>query len=115
MFREQLKSLRKREKITQEQLAGAMGVERSTVGKWEGNDQIIPSTEMLNKLAEYFNVSIDYLLGRKINSVNDDDELNEYLEELRTRPELRMLFQLSRGASKEDVEKAVTIIETLLK
>lgn len=45
--------------------------------------------------------------------VNDDQELNEYLEVLKTRPEMRMLFQLSKDATKEDVEAAVRIIEAL--
>lgn len=45
--------------------------------------------------------------------VNDDQELTEYLEALKTRPEMRMLFQLSKDATKEDVEAAVRIIEAL--
>lgn len=46
---------------------------------------------------------------------NEDEELAEYLEYLRTRPEMRMLFKLSKNASKEDVEQAVKIIEALRK
>lgn len=45
--------------------------------------------------------------------VNGDEELTEYLEVLKTRPEMRMLFQLSKDATKEDVETAVRIIEAL--
>lgn len=47
--------------------------------------------------------------------VNQDSELTAYLEELRTRPEMRMLFSVAKGASKADVEKAVAIIEALRK
>ena len=65
MFREQLKILRKQKNITQEELASVIGVERSTVGKWEGKDRIIPSPEILDKLATYFDVSVDELLGRE--------------------------------------------------
>ena len=43
----------------------------------------------------------------------DDDDLTSYLDELRYRPEMRMLFSVSKKASKEDVEKAVKIIEML--
>lgn len=64
MFRDQLKYLRKQRSITQEQLATIVGVERSSVGKWEGKGNIIPSPEILDKLANYFGVTIDYLLGR---------------------------------------------------
>ena len=47
--------------------------------------------------------------------MTDDIELQEYLEELKNRSELRMLFSLTKGATKEDVEKAVRIIEALKK
>lgn len=43
------------------------------------------------------------------------DELAEYLEHLRTRPEMRMLFKVAKDATKEDVEQAVKIIEALRK
>ena len=33
---------------------------------------------------------------------------------LRTRPEMKMMFQLAKGATKEDVEKAVRVIEAML-
>ena len=45
--------------------------------------------------------------------VNGDPELTEYLEALRDRPELRMLFSTTRNATKEDIEKTVRIIEAL--
>ena len=44
---------------------------------------------------------------------SEDAELNEYLEMLRTRPEMKMMFQLAKGATKEDVEKAVRVIEAM--
>lgn len=43
----------------------------------------------------------------------ETDELNAYLEELRTRPEMKMLFSLTKSATKEDVKKAVKVIEAL--
>lgn len=69
----------------------------------------------LSEIARYLSVSVEYLLGteEKTPLVNDDEELTEYLEMLKTRPECRMLFQLSKNATKEDVEKAVKIIEAL--
>jgi hypothetical protein len=39
----------------------------------------------------------------------------ELLTELRDRPEMRMLFKLAKGATREDVEQAVKIIEALRK
>ncbi len=62
MFSKKIKELRKSKKITQEKLAEMVGVERSTIGKWESTS-IIPSSEMLIELSKLFNVSIDFLLG----------------------------------------------------
>ena len=64
MLKERLKELRGREHITQSQLAEAIGVERSSIGKYEGNQNIIPSVDVLNTIADFFGVTTDYLLGR---------------------------------------------------
>lgn len=54
------------------------------------------------------------LFNRILRAKNkESDELTEYLEMLRTRPECRMLFSLTKDAAKEDVEKAVAIITAL--
>jgi len=76
------------------------------------------NAETASKIANYFDVSVDYLLGKteqKKPLVNDDEELTEYLEELKNRSEMRMLFKLSKGATKAEVEQAVKIIEALRK
>ena len=64
MLKERLKDLRTQRKVTQEQLAEIIGVERSSIGKYEGKQNIIPSVDVLNAIANYFNVTTDYLLGR---------------------------------------------------
>lgn len=53
---------RRKKKLTQTQLAEQIGVSRITINKWE-TGKSTPSVEMLLKLSEYFNVSVDYLLG----------------------------------------------------
>lgn len=67
-------------------------------------------------IAEYLNISVEMILtGEETEKplVNGDEELTDYLEMLKTRPECRMLFQLTKDATKEDVEAAVRIIEVL--
>ena len=64
MFSERLKALRKSKGITQEQLATIIGVERSSIGKYEGKSHIVPSDDVKYRIAEYFGVTVDYLLGR---------------------------------------------------
>lgn len=94
------------------------GVPRSALSDYKAGRIKSLSTDKLSKIANYFGVSIDYLLGNTEQKekplVNEDEELTEYLDELKNRPEMKMLFSLAKGATKEDVEKAVKIIETLL-
>lgn len=107
--------------ISKSKAAENVGLNRTAVIKWKNGS--FPSGETLQKIANYFDVSIEYLMGEEKKPtaendselVNNDEELTEYLEELKNRPELRMMFQLAKGATKEDVEKAVEIIEAFLK
>lgn len=70
----------------------------------------------IGKIAEFFDVSVDYLLGtEKKPLINDDEELTEYLQELKSRDEMRMLFSVTKTCTKEEVEQAVRIIEALRK
>ncbi len=62
--------------MTQVELAKALGLTKQCVSNWE-NDNVAPSVEMLVKIADYFCVSTDYLLGR-------DESLNLNVSELTT-------------------------------
>lgn len=115
MFSSKLKELRKKNGITQIEFARKMNVANGTVGNWESGTRE-PDFDMLTKIAEFFGVSVDYLLSNaEIDDITPTDELTEYLEELKNRSEMRTLFSLAKGATKEDVMKAVAIIEALRK
>ena len=70
MFAEQFKKLRRSRGYTQVQLAEKLGVKKQSVSNWENNN-ILPSVEMLLKIAETFRVSTDYLLGRTHRAFQD--------------------------------------------
>lgn len=59
-----LKKLRKERNIRQIDLAQALGLAQTTIANYEQNIRF-PNEEILKKLSDYFNVSYDYLLGRK--------------------------------------------------
>lgn len=64
MFSDRLKELRnKKSGLTQAKLAEVMNVSQQAVGLWERGKNM-PSHELVAQLASYFNVSVDYLLGR---------------------------------------------------
>ncbi|OVE67973.1 transcriptional regulator [Clostridium diolis] len=60
---ERLKNLRLEKGISQKDLAHHFNIARSTLSQYESN-QRTPSDEIKVKLSEYFNVSLDYLLGK---------------------------------------------------
>ena len=67
-FNKILKSLRISKGLTQDELSKILKVSRSTVGMYEKGDRE-PDYETLEYIADYFNVSIDYLLGRETTTV----------------------------------------------
>lgn len=70
--------LRKKAGISQEELGFQIGVSRQTVSKWE-LDNVKPTTENINRLCEYFNVSADHFF-------NDDDTQNYPLALVQVEP-----------------------------
>lgn len=116
MFWTRLVELCNEKETTPTAVVKLLHIGAGSVTKWKNGTT--PRGTTLLKLSEYFGVSADYLLGNSNNKnkpTAEDDELTEYLEELRNRPEMKMLFSLAKGATKEDVEQAVAIIEALRK
>ena len=72
MFSLRLKELRESHNLSQQSFANIINVSQSTVGMWESGKRT-PDSEMLAKIADYFDVSVDYLIGRSSEySVNDE-------------------------------------------
>ena len=61
-YGQRIKELREKENVSQRQLAEALGVTRSSINQFEQQYDIIP-IKRLNQIANFFHVSIDYLLG----------------------------------------------------
>ena len=111
---ERIKARRKELNLRAEQLAVACNVSAATIYKYENGDIERLGIDKLTPLAKVLRTTEAWLLnGEEQPSANNDPELTEYLEALRTRPELKMLFKVSNKAKKSDVEKAVKIIEML--
>ena len=66
MLSERLKTLRSEAKLTQKEIAEKLEVSQQFYAKWESNKST-PASKNLNKLADFFNVSTDYLLGNTDN------------------------------------------------
>jgi transcriptional regulator with XRE-family HTH domain len=88
-FSERLKALRLRRGLTQEQLAHALDIPETSVRRWESVGKP-PKRERLEKLADFFGVSVDFLLGRtdtpnrkKITYEDLDDDERKIVEQVR--------------------------------
>lgn len=92
MLNVSIKQLRISRGLNQVELAKKLSVTKQTVSNWE-NDNIQPSIDMLERMADFFNVSTDYLLGRedvtKISTegltVEEVSHINLLIEDLRKR------------------------------
>ena len=116
---ERIASRRKALGLTQDELAKKMGYKsKAAISKIETNVNDISQSQVV-KFAEVLDTTINYLMGweepAKEPAQEDDAELMEYLEYLRTRPEARILMSTMRGATKEEVEENVRFIEALRK
>lgn len=121
MLGERIAKLRLEKQMTQEELAKALQISRSALSLYELNKRE-PDAETLSKIADFFGVTIDYLLGRtdtpspvdKItDSVSDDPELAKFWDELKEREDLQLLFKQTREMSPEDVKKIIRIIKAI--
>lgn len=62
IFPDRIKQARQEAGYTQEQVANAIGIARSNIGKYE-TGKLEPDLEKLAKLAQFYNVSINWMLG----------------------------------------------------
>lgn len=78
-FQNVLKSLRKSKGLTQDELAKRLKISRSTIGMYE-NGSREPDFETIELIADFFNVDIDYLLGRtdKTTYIPDHIPISEF-------------------------------------
>jgi len=76
IFAKKLKYLREKKGLTQEELAQDLETTKSTLGHYE-QDYQEPKIEMLEKIAAYFEVTTDYLLGREKENFNTKEELKK--------------------------------------
>lgn len=91
-----LKALRKAKGIGQEELAQAIGVQRASVSQYE-NSGTYPTVDRLIRIARYFGVTTDYLLGLTEENRFNMDRLNDEQYE----SVLNLIRQLEQANARE--------------
>ena len=109
-FQNIFKQLRLSSGYTQIEMAQKLGISRSTIGMYETGARE-PDFETLEVIADFFNVDIDYLLGRtdKTTLLPEsayyfNEDARELAEFMFKHPEYKVLFDASRKVKKEDIE-----------
>ena len=114
-------NLLKEQHKQQKELTQFLGIGEGAIADWK-KGKTKSYKKHIDKIAEFFNVSTDYLLGttptiqafdENDNVVVIDDETRDIIDSLRTNPEMKILFSVTKKATKEDIIKAVKIIEAL--
>ena len=81
MLSENIKTLRKQKGYSQEQLAEKLNVVRQTVSKWE-KGYSVPDADMLEELADIFEVAVGELLGKEILTEDETTDIGELVKQL---------------------------------
>ncbi|OGO77631.1 MAG: transcriptional regulator [Clostridiales bacterium GWB2_37_7] len=116
---DRLKHLRLEKNLTQIELGKIFNTSHATINRYEkGVNE--PDSETINKFADFFNVSTDYLLGRTntknnkeriSHAINDDVELLEFWNTLKERPDLQLMFKQTKDLKENDIKQIIKIIK----
>lgn len=116
-FSERLRELREKRGLSQEALADELKIPRSSITNYETNDDRLPRPKRIDEIANFFGVTVDYLLGRaKTNALNESekkflDDIDKLsIEELKER---HVLTVDGKPATKEEIEGAIAFIQSL--
>lgn len=100
-----LAQLRKDKNLSQSDLAKIFSVNQNTISRWEKGERS-PDPDQLKTIAQYFGVSVDYLIGNEEPKKKIPKDLKKLLDE-------EEITLNGRMVSPEDKEKMLRIIEAL--
>ena len=112
-----LKKLREEKGLTQSELGKELGISPSTVGMYEQGRRK-PDFETLEKIADIFNVDMNFLIGNTKVDENTpdyyyDDEAMKAAEFLHKNPEYKVLMDASRKIRPEDIRFIAEMIDRM--
>lgn len=112
-FGERLRLVRETKKMTQKQVAKNFKLAESTISMYERNERE-PSFELVERFADYFGVTTDYLLGRSDSPVEYSEEEKQFLIDLSlSDEELFKKYRFAFGDKEYTDEEAKVIINMI--
>lgn len=115
LFGKKLKALRTSKKISQKEFGKIFGLAESTIGMYE-RDERRPDFELLNKFADYFEVSTDYLLGRTdMSEISQEEKDEAEFQAFANDPELKRWYRELPKSKEEDLQMLRKMWEVIKK
>ena len=105
-----LKELRTERKVTQQELSDYLGISKSMISMYESN-QRKPSYEMLEAIADFFNVDMNRLYGAPSNAYYIDPAVNAKAEYARTQEGI--LLDAAKDLTDEELESVINIVNQI--
>jgi transcriptional regulator with XRE-family HTH domain len=103
-FKEQLTKLRKRNNMTQTDLAKLMDVKQYVISSWEiGRSE--PTISQLKMLSNIFKISVDYLLDKEFIGSCNDEEFNNVIKNVKMDSEDEFLNEVIKECGKLSEDK----------
>lgn len=106
-----IKTMRMSRGLSRPELARRIGISVSAISMWE-NDARRPTFEMMDALADEFNVPLAAILNDE-KQQQEDDELWELRETMRQNPNMRVLFRTAKKATPKQLKQAIAVLEAL--
>ena len=99
--------------VTVAEVAKATGINQSTLSNWKKRQNLL-SAKNAQAIAEYFGVSVDYLMtGKESEGYYLNPETAKVAQEMFENEELRVLFDAARDASPEDLRTVYSLLLAL--
>ena len=120
-FGQRLRRARKSKDITLQELADKLNTNKSTLSRYENNKRE-PKLDLIKDLADYLNVSVDYLLGRSNvkrseneikQALENNPDLIQFWEQLSERNDLQLLFKQTQNLSPKAIRKVVEFMQMI--
>jgi transcriptional regulator with XRE-family HTH domain len=104
--------------ITPYRVAKETGIATATLSDWK-NGKSTPKQDKLQKIADYFGVKIEYLMGREINHEDNqvilsDEELKR-LKVFKVNDKLRILFDEAQDLEQSDIDFVLDMVKKIKK
>ncbi|MBC6971942.1 helix-turn-helix transcriptional regulator [Bacillus sp. Xin] len=103
-FSTKLRELRESKGLSQEELAAKLNIPRSSITHYENSDDRLPRKSRLLEIANFFGVSVDFLLNEE-SILPKENEIDHNLEKTLNDPELGLWFKDIKDASPEKQEE----------